>query len=84
MTKSNVQAHVGLVIFLVSLGMMASLVGGDLKNLNSWSEALYPSFVGGIFIHFAAVVTAAVGGNLVPNLFKSWLTNETVEQKEEV
>lgn len=60
----------GWVLIIAGLGMILTLLSGDISNLNNWSEVTHPPFVAGVIAHIGAVLTAAVGGNLVPNLFK--------------
>ena len=56
----------GIVIFLAALGMMLGLAAQDVSKLNSWQEVTVPSFVASQMVHFAAVVTAFIGGKLIP------------------
>lgn len=60
----------GWVIFAAGLAMMLTLLAGDFNSLKSWHDATYPAFAGGVMLHIAAVITAAIGGNLVPNMFR--------------
>lgn len=73
------QKMLGYVIIIAGLGMMLTLLAGDISNLKSWNEVLYPSFAAGVMTHIGAVLTAAVGGNLVPNIFKKF--TDTVSQE---
>lgn len=57
----------GWTLFLAGLGMMATLLAGDVAHLEKWSDALYPAFVAGILTHLGAVVAAFVGGKLLPS-----------------
>lgn len=57
----------GWFIFLASLGMMCTLLAGDIAHLEKWSDALYPGFIAGVMTHFGAVVAAFVGGKLLPS-----------------
>lgn len=57
---------VGWLAFVAGLGMMLSLLAGDVAHLEKWSDALYPSFIAGVMTHLGAVVAAFVGGKLLP------------------
>jgi hypothetical protein len=54
----------GLIIFIGALGMMATLMAGDISELRSWDDLKTPLFVGGALAHFGAVIAAYVGGQL--------------------
>ena len=56
----------GWILFLASLGMMCGLIGSDISDLTSFSEVWTPGFIGGSMLHFATVVTAFIGGKLIP------------------
>jgi hypothetical protein len=38
----------------------------DIAQLMNWNEAMTPAFVGTCIGHFGAVITAFVGGKLIP------------------
>lgn len=60
----------GWIVFIASLGMMATLTANDIANLEAWESATSPKFLGGMLAHFGAVVTAFVGGKLMPNYYQ--------------
>lgn len=57
----------GWLIFIAALGMMFSLISVDVVSLKDWNETLTPGFVGSMMAHLAAVITAFVGGKLIPS-----------------
>lgn len=61
----------GWIIGIAAMGMMCTLLAGDISSLNSWSDVMYPSFVAGVLTHIGTVVGAFIGGNLIPNMFAS-------------
>lgn len=60
------QTHTGWIVFVAMLGMMAGLIAVDVRELESWSDARTPAFVGGALAHFGLVLGAFVGGKLIP------------------
>lgn len=60
----------GWTIGIAALGMMCTLLAGDISSLKLWSDALYPAFIAGVLTHVGTVIAAFLGGNLVPNMFK--------------
>jgi hypothetical protein len=56
----------GWILFIAGLGVMASLTANDIRDLEAWESATSPSFIGNMFAHFGAVITAFVGGKLLP------------------
>lgn len=58
--------QVGWIVFVAALGMMCSLLAGDIANLEHWHDAVDPSFVAGFLTHIGAVIAAFVGGKLIP------------------
>lgn len=56
----------GWILFAAALGMIFTLVAGDIAALMKWSDALYPAFIGGVIGHVGAVIAAFVGGKLLP------------------
>lgn len=56
----------GWIIFIAALGMMCSLMATDVGKLQDWNEAAKPAFVAVVMAHFGAVVTAFIGGKLIP------------------
>jgi hypothetical protein len=60
------QTHTGWIIFLAGLGMMCGLLAADIVKLHEWRSVATPEFVGTALGHFAAVITAFIGGKLLP------------------
>lgn len=60
------KSTIGWVVFIGALGMMAGLMSVDIAKLNDWNEAIRPAFVASILGHFAVVITAFVGGKIIP------------------
>jgi len=57
----------GWIALVAALGMMAGLAANDVSKIGSWYEMTQPVFVANQMVHFAAVVTAFIGGKLLPN-----------------
>lgn len=57
----------GWIVMVAALGMMASLLALDVAKLGDWQEMYRPAFVAIVLAHFGAVVTAFIGGKLLPN-----------------
>lgn len=57
----------GVIVFIAALGMMAGLLAVDVSKLADWAAVRSPAFVGTVLAHFGAVVTAFVGGKLLPS-----------------
>lgn len=70
------QIQTGWMLLIVALGMMCTLLSGDIANLVHWRDALDPAFVGGFVAHLGAVITAFVGGKLLPTPSSSPTTKE--------
>jgi hypothetical protein len=51
---------------IAGLGLMCTLLAGDISQLEKWSDATYPAFVAGVIAHVGAVIGAFVGGKLIP------------------
>jgi hypothetical protein len=60
------QTSKGRLVGLAALGMMAGLLAPEVTALGAYVELLQPAFLGKLLGHFAAVVTAYVGGSLIP------------------
>lgn len=60
------QTQLGWIVFIAAIGMMLSLIAGDVAHLEKWGDALYPSFMAGLMTHLGAVIAAFVGGKLIP------------------
>jgi hypothetical protein len=56
----------GYMIFIAALGMMFTLLAGDVAHLEKWRDAIDPAFVAGMLTHLGAVIAAFVGGKLLP------------------
>lgn len=66
----------GWLLFLAALGMMSSLLAGDVSHLEHWRDALDPAFVAGVMTHLGAVIAAFVGGKLIPTVDAQTVSNE--------
>lgn len=73
--RGSVSAAAGVLIFLAALGMMAGLIGTDLKELDSFASAATPAFLGKSLTHFSTVIAAFIGGYMVPNR-RAWSAEE--------
>jgi len=56
----------GYLIFVAAFGMMCGSLSVDIAILMDWSEITKPTFVAGIMGHIAAIITAFIGGKLIP------------------
>jgi len=65
MTNSS-QTTTGWVIFIAAIGMMFGLLAVDIVKLKDFSEVTTPLFVGTMMGHMASVITAFIGGKLIP------------------
>lgn len=64
---NSTQATAGWIVFLAAMGMLFGLIAMDLIAIHDgWATVSTPRFVGAIFGHIAAVITAFVGGKLIP------------------
>lgn len=61
--------NMGWIIAIAAMGMMCTLLAGDIGSLTKWSDATYPAFMAGVLTHIGTVVGAFIGGNLIPNMF---------------
>lgn len=57
---------IGWTLALASFGMLLILISADIKQLNSFSDALSPFFIGNMLAHIGNVIMAFVGGKLIP------------------
>ena len=64
-TQTN-RSTIGVITLLSAAGMMAGLLGSEVKDLDSWVFLTTPSFVGKTLVHLASVVGAYIAGQLVP------------------
>ncbi len=60
------QTTTGWIIFIAALGMMGGLVAVDIITLKDWNGISTPLFVGTALGHLSSVITAFVGGKLIP------------------
>jgi uncharacterized YccA/Bax inhibitor family protein len=58
--------HAGYILGLASVGMMLVLISSDIKQLNSFSDAWTPAFIGTATAHLGNVIMAFIGGKLIP------------------
>ena len=56
----------GWTLFIAAVGMMASLMAGDVAKLAAWDQAVTPTFIASLLAHLGAVIMAFVGGKLIP------------------
>jgi hypothetical protein len=56
----------GWVIFVAAIGMTMGLLGAELSALQDWAPIYTPAFVGKACIHLATVISAFIGGKLIP------------------
>ncbi len=59
-------ATAGYVVFAAAVGMMCGLLSVDVSKLKDWPEVAQPGFVASILGHLGVVLTAFVGGKLIP------------------
>ena len=70
------QTTSGWLVFIVALGMMSGLMANDVAKLTTWNGAFAPAFVAVIMAHFGAVITAFIGGKLIPEARSTKLTRK--------
>lgn len=56
----------GWLILIGCIGMMSTLMAIDISQLNSWTEAAKPAFIGGQLGHLGTVIAAFIGGKIIP------------------
>jgi len=56
----------GYIILIAALGMMSGLLSHDVASLQSLSEVTTPKFIASVMGHLSAVITAFVGGKIIP------------------
>lgn len=56
----------GYMVFAAAMAMMLGLLSVDVSQLQSWHEVSTPGFVASILGHMGVVLTAFVGGKLIP------------------
>lgn len=57
----------GNLVLIAALGMMATLMSEEIRQLTNWSEVLRPAFIGTLFAHFGAVIGAYIAGRFTPD-----------------
>ncbi len=67
----------GYIVFAAAMGMMFGLLSVDVSQLQDWHEISTPGFVASILGHMGVVLTAFVGGKLVPENRQDKLTRST-------
>ncbi len=67
----------GYLVLLAAMAMMLGLLSVDVSQLSSWKEISTPGFVASILGHLGVVLTAFVGGKLVPENRSDKLTRST-------
>lgn len=60
------RSTLGIVTMIAAVGMMAGMIGAEIKDLESWVFIQTPEFVGKALMHIASVIGAFVAGQLVP------------------
>lgn len=56
----------GWLLFAAAIAMLFGLMAIDIILLNDWHEIKSPTFIGNLLAHISAVLTAFVGGKLIP------------------
>lgn len=56
----------GWMLFIAAVGMMCTLLAVDITKLGRWNDAFQPAFVGLFMAHMGAVITAFIGGKIIP------------------
>jgi hypothetical protein len=65
MTSSN-QTTAGWVVFVGAIGLMFGMLAVDIASLKEFSQMATPVFIGTTMGHIAAVISAFVGGKIIP------------------
>lgn len=73
------QTTTGWIVFIAAIGMMFGFLAVDIAQLKGWEELFTPSFIGTCMGHLAAVITAFVGGKLIPSSTTVSTVTTTVE-----
>jgi hypothetical protein len=60
------QTTTGRLMILAAFAMLAGLVGTEMAGLTSWEDVKHVDFLGKMLLHLATVISAAVGGKLLP------------------
>lgn len=66
MTPEN-NRTTGWIIFIAAMGMMATLLSGDIRSLKTWNEVFQPGFIADALAHFGTVVAAFIAGKIIPS-----------------
>jgi hypothetical protein len=56
----------GWILALAAIGMLCGLIGVEITELSTWEDMATVGFVGKSLIHVASVISAFVGGKLLP------------------
>lgn len=67
----------GWIVFAAAIGMMMTLLSGEVVGLQTWAAALTPAFVGKAMAHVGVVIAAFIGGKLIPTDRTGELTRRT-------
>lgn len=78
------QTQTGWLLLVAALGMMLSLLAGDVAHLEHWRDALDPAFMAGVMTHLGAVIAAFVGGKILPTPDNQAVSNQTRADLEKV
>lgn len=71
------QTTTGWIIFAGAIGMMCGMLAIDVASLKEWSQLQTPLFVGTTLGHVAAVISAFVGGKIIPEARDGMQTRAT-------
>ena len=77
---ASTKTATGWVLLLGSMGMMFGLVSVDLMTLKDWSQMQTPIFLGTTLGHLAVVITAFVGGKIIPE-HREWQRTRASDQQ---
>lgn len=56
----------GAIVFVAAIGTLVGLLGKEIAELHSWTQATSPAFIGGALMHVGAVIGAFVAGQVIP------------------
>lgn len=60
------QSTKGILVFVAGIAMLMGLVAVEIAQLEAWESWTTPGFIAKLLAHIAAVLTAFVGGKLMP------------------
>lgn len=60
------QTTIGWTLFVAAIGMICSLLAVDVSKLSNWDNVWKPEFIGLVMAHLGTVITAFIGGKLIP------------------